>query len=695
MDRSKRIQIVRESIVKIAKILTDGQVQVTQAGVKAFVTYDEKTLKPLRVNLPMLPDDASEALIDAVQGFLDSEVSKVLYADSRSALRAKYEQLDGIYKPVESLFCEDQMVKAFPGSRNNLGNMHQAFIDRFIEPKLKEAIANGASEQELFQILAIPALRAWGGQKFFQDYMSDKWSLIAGIQKELDPIASKMAGIKKPEDCYEMAKQIRNVVMGEPPEGDGHNPFGEKSKNGGSRAPGGGGTSPGRGKSPLSDEEEASGGGGSDLESDEEPEDEPLGGGAGAGADEDDESEDESPEEGDDAEDDPTPEENEAEAPEPGEKEDKEPNESGRNGDGFTEQRDSPQLEEDEQVKQDEYGGKSILNGMDFDQIQDISDEFGQYVTELCSSEMDEAEYTVFTREWDKIAPPPIPAGYSPAWMTAMESQISAMVGPVARGLERAFAARNKSLQQRGLTRGKLDTGNLSRLAAGDDRIFKRKIEHRTRDVAVELVVDCSGSMGGSKIQTAMATAWIMAEVLQKLGISHEIIGFTTGWMQDQRDRDLWDEYQDGVRAGRHFDRAEPLHYPIFKSFDERFGIEQKKRMCSFPYVRGAMSGNCDGESVQYAYERLCKAALKGKPKGRMMIVLSDGMPACGVDGYKLNAHLKHVVNRIEADGVNIVGIGIMSDSVSQFYRKNIKLDNVEELPGLILNQLRDVLLAS
>ncbi|MNN73490.1 hypothetical protein D3C81_1896110 [compost metagenome] len=53
------------------------------------------------------------------------------------------------------------------------------------------------------------------------------------------------------------------------------------------------------------------------------------------------------------------------------------------------------------------------------------------------------------------------------------------------------------------------------------------------------------------------------------------------------------------------------------------------------------------------------------------------------------------MVRRIEADGVNIVGVGIMSDSVQEFYRKNVKLDDINELPGLVLKQLRDALLAS
>lgn len=707
--KAKRIQVIRESITKIAKILTDDKVSVTQAGVQAFVKYDEHTMKPSRVNLPMIPDDASDELIDAVQGFLDGEISKVLYADPRSALRSKYEKLEGIYKPIESLFCEKSMTKAFPGSRQNLNHMHQAFVDKFIEPKLKEALASGASEQQLFQVLAIPALRAWGGQEFFKDYMSDKWSLIAGIQKELDPIASKISGMTKPEDAYEMAKQIRNIVEGEPMEGDGHNPFGDKNSTKTSKNGGGGGSKSAGGRSSgkkNGSKSPSEGGGGMGEESEEEEAGSGSGGPGSGGEGEDEEGEGsagereapgEEEEEGSEGEEEADEDEGEEEeARDPSEDDsDDEPHQLEEGTDGHSDQSERKDMEEDEEVIQSERGGASMLSEFDWNKVQDMGTEFAQHVTELCTSEMENETYTIFTREWDQIEPPKIPSSYSPAWMAEIEKSIDGMVGPVARQLERAFTARNKSLWQQGQTKGKMSANNLYRLTAGDDKIFKKKIEHRTRDVAVSLVVDCSGSMSGRKIFTAMCAAWVVSEVLTRLGVANEVIGFTTGDYDSDEGRKLYRELSDEWSHGRSWDRTEPIRMPVFKSFDERFGIEQKKRMASYYHIRGALQNNVDGESVQYAYERLCKAANKGKPKGKMMIVFSDGMPAASVSSSKLNNHLKQTVARIEKEGTNIVGIGICSDSVSHFYRKNVKLDNVEELPGIVLNQLRDALMSA
>jgi cobaltochelatase CobT len=59
------------------------KVKVTQQGTSAFVQFDTKTNAPMRVNLPYLPDDATDELLNAVQGFLDHEVAHILFTDNQ------------------------------------------------------------------------------------------------------------------------------------------------------------------------------------------------------------------------------------------------------------------------------------------------------------------------------------------------------------------------------------------------------------------------------------------------------------------------------------------------------------------------------------------------------------------------------------------------------------------------------------
>lgn len=78
---NKRIQILREAVVKLTQLLAQEGVTVTQRGHRAFVKSDSRTGKPVLVNIPSIPDDATEDLIIAIQGFIDHEVAHILFSD--------------------------------------------------------------------------------------------------------------------------------------------------------------------------------------------------------------------------------------------------------------------------------------------------------------------------------------------------------------------------------------------------------------------------------------------------------------------------------------------------------------------------------------------------------------------------------------------------------------------------------------
>ena len=101
------------------------------------------------------------------------------------------------------------------------------------------------------------------------------------------------------------------------------------------------------------------------------------------------------------------------------------------------------------------------------------------------------------------------------------------------------------------------------------------------------------------------------------------------------------------------------------------------------------MRNNVDGESVEIAARRL----LSRKENGKVMIVLSDGYPAASGDSGKLNDHLKEVVKESMCAGINVVGIGIQSDSVKSFYPKSVVINDVDELPKTVIQELRHLLI--
>ena len=84
---------------------------------------------------------------------------------------------------------------------------------------------------------------------------------------------------------------------------------------------------------------------------------------------------------------------------------------------------------------------------------------------------------------------------------------------------------------QYGTKKGKLDQSRLSRIcfnAPGfNERIFKNKIENKTLDAAITVLVDMSGSMNGDKAYYALASTLLLNEVSSTLNIPVEILGFT------------------------------------------------------------------------------------------------------------------------------------------------------------------------
>ena len=295
------------------------------------------------------------------------------------------------------------------------------------------------------------------------------------------------------------------------------------------------------------------------------------------------------------------------------------------------------------------------------------------------------ADYMPFTKDFDVIEKLPIGSAYSPSMTKSLMDKVDHMVAPLQKDLERAIAARSLATRSHGHRSGKLHAANLSRLRFNDDRVFSRKHESTSKDVAVQLVVDCSGSMNGSKIHTAAQAAYALSAVLDRLNIKNEVIGFTTKEIGSSAQKELGDT----VRSSSiRFSRVEGLYMPILKGYEERMTVNVKERFGWLPNTN-ILRSNVDGESVEIAARRL----LARREESKVMLVLSDGYPAAAGHRGDLEAHLKRVVKDIAASGVRIVGIGIQSDAVNKFYPKSMVIQNVEDLPGVVIKELRHLLM--
>lgn len=188
-----------------------------------------------------------------------------------------------------------------------------------------------------------------------------------------------------------------------------------------------------------------------------------------------------------------------------------------------------------------------------------------------------------------------------------------------------------------------------------EQNIHRKRVASRLQDAAISVVVDQSGSMGGSKYVHAAASVVLLNEVFGKLNVPLEIIAFT--------------------------DRGKPVNI-IHKSFDK--SVNKETLIRQLDVAANMMSCNSDGDSILWAGERL----LGRKEQKKIMIVLSDGQPA-GSGGTGLDGFTKDVVSALEKV-VDVHGIGIEDNSVERFYSSYDVIYDSNELEKALLTVLKN-----
>lgn len=333
----------------------------------------------------------------------------------------------------------------------------------------------------------------------------------------------------------------------------------------------------------------------------------------------------------------------------------------------------------------------------DFGEIPDVAKALQAIIADMMTQTFSDQEYIRYTSDYDLIEVVEPAKWADPA---KLEEKVNKIASVMQKDLQRIVTARSLSVMQPGLRRGRINPSALHRMEVNDDRVFRKKIENQSKDVAVSLVIDFSGSMHGAKYQLAIQSAWAFAAALDALNIKSEIIGFTT-YMRDgdggyfgsggKMEREGV-AFAKSIGKSSHSVQWEPVFMPIMKTFDERFGMEQKRRMATMYDARWydrKLMNNIDGTCVQIAAKRLAQQPAKRK----LMMVFSDGQPAGHMDNDILWSHLKKVIGEVEAIGIETVGVGIMSESVEQFYPKNFVVRNIQELPAKVMGELKNFLL--
>ncbi|MFM0645155.1 cobalamin biosynthesis protein CobT [Paraburkholderia bryophila] len=272
--------------------------------------------------------------------------------------------------------------------------------------------------------------------------------------------------------------------------------------------------------------------------------------------------------------------------------------------------------------------------------------------------------------------------GDSAAWRE-LRAQARADTAPLKEKLERALSADERTRWRREQERGEIDRTALAKLATspGYRTPFRTQRAHKGRDVAVTLLIDRSGSMAGRKIELARQCATALCDALTQLSFDCEVLGYCS--VESEPMRQL---YQRQLAAGADLRR--------YNRFVERLDLKVYKRFGATD-LSGIARIDCghenpDGEALAWAATRLADH----QASRRILIVFSDGYPSTGDgDPQVLRSDLRERVAAIGQRGIELVGIGVLTDAVEDFYPHNVVVSRLAELPSTVFSVLSTMLL--
>jgi len=259
------------------------------------------------------------------------------------------------------------------------------------------------------------------------------------------------------------------------------------------------------------------------------------------------------------------------------------------------------------------------------------------------------------------------------------------IITKLANKLQRQLLAIQNRSWEYDLEEGLLDSSKLTRIVIDPQNSlsFKKEKDFEFKDTIVTLLIDNSGSMRGRPITIAALCADILSRTLERCNVKVEILGFTTKNWKGGNSREEWNKNGKPDYPGRLND----LRHIIYKSADSNW--RQSKKNLGLMLKEGLLKENIDGEAILWAFNRLKKR----KEERKILMVISDGAPVDDStlsvnSGDFLEKHLKKVVKTIQDNkDFEILAIGIGHD-VSRYYKKAIKISDVQELGDVMIKQL-------
>ncbi len=349
--------------------------------------------------------------------------------------------------------------------------------------------------------------------------------------------------------------------------------------------------------------------------------------------------------------------------------------------------------------KSEEENINEGIDGMDDVNEFRLDDELGNQDTENHDAEnimqqknLSETnkDYKIFTTEYDEIAKAENLETFEEILKLRknLDQQLISfqdLITKLANKLQRQLMAKQNRAWNFDLEEGILDSSKLPRIIIDpyNSLSFKKEKDLDFKDTIVTLLIDNSGSMRGRPITIAAICADILSRTLERCSVKVEILGFTTKNWKGGKSREEWNRLGKSKNPGRLND----LRHIIYKSADTHW--RQSKKNLGLMLKEGLLKENIDGEAITWAFNRLGRR----KEERKILMVISDGAPVDDStlsvnSGDFLEKNLKKVVKFIEnKSDIEILAIGIGHD-VSRYYKKAIKISDVQELGDVMIDQL-------
>jgi len=331
---------------------------------------------------------------------------------------------------------------------------------------------------------------------------------------------------------------------------------------------------------------------------------------------------------------------------------------------------------------------ESIMNEQLVD--TDSNEQSNEKIFQKMNANIGDKEYYIYTNEFDEIAKAETLETNEEILKLrkTLDQQLTSfqdLITKLANKLQRQLLAKQNRAWEFDLEEGLLDSSKLTRIIIDPQNSlsFKKEKDLEFKDTVVTLLIDNSGSMRGRPITIAALCGDILSRTLERCSVKVEILGFTTKNWKGGKSREEWNKNNKPKKPGRLND----LRHIIYKSADTHW--RQSKKNLGLMLKEGLLKENIDGEAISWAFNRLKKR----KEERKILMVISDGAPVDDStlsvnSGDFLEKHLKKIVKNIEnKSDIEILAIGIGHD-VSRYYKKAIKITDVQELGDVMIEQL-------